>query len=126
MSIILHYNPGWEIIDPIYTLVVCVLVIISTFGLIKDTFRVLIEATPSSIDIKKLRSTLEGIPGVTSVRDLHVWNLADDKPALMCHIQTEDKIVNTLHRAKEICHDFDLKHTTIEVEPTSYTDDHDA
>jgi len=71
-------------------LVIGILVIISTFGLIKDTFRILIDSTPVSIDIKKLRSELENIQGITSVRDLHVWNLADAKPALMCHIQTED------------------------------------
>ena len=58
LSVILFFKDDWKILDPIYTIVVSILVIISTFGLTGDTFKILIEATPSNINIDALKKEL--------------------------------------------------------------------
>jgi cation diffusion facilitator family transporter len=64
LSVVLWKWDHLGILDPIYTLVVSILVIISTFGLTKDTFKILIEAVPENVDMKKLISEIKGIPGL--------------------------------------------------------------
>ena len=71
------------ILDPIYTILVCLLVICSTFGLAGETFRTLIEATPPNINLNKLKNKLYKINDLEEVMDLHVWEMAQGKPALM-------------------------------------------
>lgn len=111
-------------LDPLYTLILSILVIYSTKQLSKDTFNVLIEATPVSIDIKKFRAELLSIEGVTDIHDLHVWPLKEGNPAMMAHIISKSKDhQKQLKQATEISHNFKIMHTCIQFEEESFKND---
>ena len=76
LSVVLFFKNDWNILDPIYTIVVSILVIISTFGLTGATFKILIEATPANINVSALKKELMKIDQLNEVLDLHIWNMA--------------------------------------------------
>ncbi|MGX2959689.1 cation diffusion facilitator family transporter [Peribacillus sp. JNUCC 23] len=110
---------GWGIADPIASIIVAILIIISGWRVTKESFHVLMEGTPSQIDIQKVKNTLQSIPKVENVHDLHIWSITSEVPMLSCHIEfggdgNHDAI---LHQAQKILHDeFGFEHSTIQVE----------
>ena len=84
------YATGWLPIDPILSLVIAGLILISTFGLLRDTLHVLMEGVPPALDLPAIGRALAGVRGVVSVHDLHVWSIASDRAALSAHIELED------------------------------------
>lgn len=77
---------GWTRIDPIASLVIGALILISTFGLVRDTMNILLEATPRNISWREVKSTLEQMPNVAEVHDLHIWNITSGVPLLSAHL----------------------------------------
>jgi cobalt-zinc-cadmium efflux system protein len=84
------YATGWLPIDPILSLVIAVLILISTIGLLRDTLHVLMEGVPAAVELPAIGRALAGLPGVVSVHDLHVWSIAPGRIALSAHIELED------------------------------------
>ena len=112
LSIVLYKWDHLGILDPIYTLVVSILVILSTFGLTKDTFKILIEAVPNDVDLKTVIKSIKGVSGVRQIVDLHVWSMAEGKAALICHIVCSLGSDHTkiLKAVTEVCHDNKIFH----------------
>jgi cobalt-zinc-cadmium efflux system protein len=92
LSVVLWKWDHLGILDPIYTLVVSVLIILSTFGLTKEVFRILVEAVPEEVDIKKLLFELRHIDGVRKIVDFHCWEMAEGKVAMICHLVCDQNI----------------------------------
>ena len=84
------FATGWLPIDPILSLFIAGLILISTVGLLRDTVHVLMEGVPHSHDLHAIGRSLAGVPGVRSVHDLHVWSIAHDRVALSAHIELDD------------------------------------
>jgi cobalt-zinc-cadmium efflux system protein len=84
------YATGWLPIDPILSLVIAGLILVSTLRLLRDTVHVLMEGVPPALDLPAIGRNLAGVPGVISVHDLHVWSIASDRAALSAHIELED------------------------------------
>src|SRR5574344_1224399 len=70
---LLMYFYKWYIADPIISFVIAILVLNSSFGIIKSAFDILMEAVPEDIDISKVMTSIENINGVDNVHDLHIW-----------------------------------------------------
>lgn len=81
---------GWMQIDPLLSMLVAVLILKSTFGVVRDSYHFLMEAVPHHIDYLKVGADLAEIPGVLSVHDLHVWDMSPGEPALIGHLQIKD------------------------------------
>jgi cobalt-zinc-cadmium efflux system protein len=81
---------GWMPIDPILSLAVAALIVRSTWRLLMDSLGVLMERVPSHLDYAAIGRALSGLPGVTSVHDLHVWHLSGDTVALSAHVAIAD------------------------------------
>ena len=81
---------GWMQIDPLLSVLVAVLILKSTFGVLRDSYHFLMEAVPHHIDYLKVGADLAEIPGVLSVHDLHVWDMSPGEPALIGHLQIKD------------------------------------
>ena len=81
---------GWMQIDPLLSMLVAVLILKSTFGVLRDSYHFLMEAVPHHIDYVKVGADLASIPGVLSVHDLHVWDMSPGEPALIGHLQIRD------------------------------------
>ncbi|XP_067009180.1 proton-coupled zinc antiporter SLC30A2 isoform X2 [Anabrus simplex] len=85
-ALVIYYKPTWIIIDPICTFLFSILVLITTFAIIKDTLLVLMEGMPRGIDFSEVLNTLLQIDGVVRVHNLRIWALSLDKTALAAHL----------------------------------------
>jgi cobalt-zinc-cadmium efflux system protein len=110
---------GWGLADPIASVIVGILIVVSGWRVIKESFHILMEGAPAQIDMKKIKDTLCQLPMVKEVHDLHVWTITSGYPVLSCHITIFDYAANDyiLHQSQIILHDqFDIDHSTIQVE----------
>jgi cobalt-zinc-cadmium efflux system protein len=77
---------GWTRADAIASLLVAALMVYSGVGLVRAAGRVFLEAAPHGSDPARIGRSMAGVPGVTEVHDLHVWDLGSGEPALSAHI----------------------------------------
>jgi cobalt-zinc-cadmium efflux system protein len=113
---------GWSIADPIASIIVAVLIIVSGWRVTKDSFHILMEGTPLNMKASKVKDALMAIPEVKDVHDLHIWSITSDFPALSCHIVREPSEDNqvVLEKAKKVLQDeFHIHHTTIQIDEDS-------
>ena len=106
----------WRMIDLIVTGLFSVLMLISSWDLIKESIAILMESSPSGVDPHEIRQDLQGVSGVLEVHDLHVWSVSSGRLALSVHlISVENEGV--LERAHQVlASKHGIKHTTIQVE----------
>ncbi len=109
---------GWTIIDPLVSLLIVVVILIGTWGLLKDSVNLALDAAPRGKDVAAIRSALLALPGVTAVHDLHVWGLSTTDTALTAHLVHDrtdgDALLaeaQTLARVR-----FEIGHTTLQLE----------
>ncbi|AJZ60098.1 cation diffusion facilitator transporter family protein [Paraburkholderia fungorum] len=115
--VILYTN--WTWLDPVMSLLVVAVVIYGTWGLLRDSVRMALDAVPPGVDLQPIRDYLAGQPGVTDVHDLHVWALSTTGNALSAHLvmpaghpgdESIDAIVITLRER------FSMQHATLQVD----------
>jgi cobalt-zinc-cadmium efflux system protein len=117
---------GWQWIDPGISLVIVTVIFIGTWGLLRDSINYAIDAVPKSIDYNGIRKYLMGFDRVNRIHDLHVWPLSTTEVALTVHIVVNDNSLdnNFLRKLQQHLHDhFGIKHTTIQVEPSTSKND---
>lgn len=110
---------GWNWADSVASIIVAFLVIVSGIRVTRDSFHVLMEGTPSNLNTEKIKEKLLTIDGIKGVRDLHIWSISSDFPALSCHIVVEDfnRYEQIMTEVKHILsHAFHIEHTTIQVD----------
>jgi cobalt-zinc-cadmium efflux system protein len=111
---------GWNSADAVISGVVALLILFSSWMLIRDAVDVLLEGAPAHINLTTLKENLVGADGVLSVHDLHVWTLTSGVVAMSCHVVVGENSRNQsdiLCRVKDIVHDrFRIDHTTIQIE----------
>ena len=110
---------GSAIIDPIVGLAIAVLVLASSWRLIKEPFDVLMEAAPAGLDVDELGAAICAQDGVRSVHDLHVWTVTPGFGALSAHVvvaRASDRDL-ALRSLEVMLHErFNLDHTTLQIE----------
>jgi cobalt-zinc-cadmium efflux system protein len=110
---------GWAIADPLASVIVSALILISAFRVTKESFHILMEGAPEQIDGEQVKKVLGKIPMVKEVHDLHIWTITSGYPILSCHLTIADQGVHdeVLSCAQKILHDeFAIEHSTIQVE----------
>ncbi|MCM2676975.1 cation diffusion facilitator family transporter [Shouchella plakortidis] len=123
--LILFFN--WYLADPIASVLVAILVLISGWRVTKDAFHVLMEGKPASVDIVKVKHELLSLEGVKDVHDLHVWSITSDFLSFSCHLVVSDPINRDqlLQEASYILEsNHGLKHVTIQIEGDGYVECH--
>ncbi len=114
---------GWTVLDPLVSLLVVVAIAKGAWPLFKESLDVLLESTPPSISATQVAATIEAIPGVKNVHDLHIWAVEPRLIMMTCHmlVDGDDSAMTNdlLHaiRAK-VTTDFGIKHMTIQMETT--------
>ncbi|NWR54921.1 ZNT3 protein, partial [Bucorvus abyssinicus] len=86
---IIYFKPQYKIADPISTLFFSVFVLGSTFTILRDVFRVLMEGTPRGLEFDTVQEVLLGVSGVKGTHDLHLWALTLSHPAVSVHVAVE-------------------------------------
>ena len=131
ISGILIWAFGWTLADPIISVGIGILILLSTWRLLAKVVHVLLEGTPEHIDVYKLCSKIEEVEGVTLIHDVHVWTIAPSYEALTAHILIDPDYQGDLdalrHRLREIAsHDFGIGHITLQLEKSKKgcTEDH--
>jgi cobalt-zinc-cadmium efflux system protein len=110
---------GWTLVDPLVSVGISVLILTSSWQLVREAVDVLMEAVPPHVDLDRLRASLEAVPGTREVHDLHVWTLTTGHYALSAHAVADadvpsDEIVARM--ASACAEDFHIDHVTIQVE----------
>lgn len=106
--------------DPIVSLGVCLLILWSSARLVRDSFRVLMEAAPAHLDVAAVRRTISDIPGVVDVHDLHVWTITSGFISLSAHLKIARgyDVRGIIHQAHlAVSSRFDILHSTFQPEP---------
>jgi cobalt-zinc-cadmium efflux system protein len=114
---------GYYLADPLISIVVAVLILGSSWMVIRDAVDILLEGTPAHINIVSLREELGRVDGVGSVHDLHVWTLTSGVLAMSCHIVAENDSYNRtdlLARVNGLAKEqFHIDHSTIQIEESN-------
>jgi cobalt-zinc-cadmium efflux system protein len=116
---------GWTWADTAASAAIGLLIIHSSWTLLRETLDILMEAAPAHIDVLEIHRTIAELPGVLAVHDLHVWTITSGMVALSGHVVAVDgaphgeilqRICDRLHQR------FGIEHTTIQVETTDFED----
>ena len=110
---------GLKWIDPALSLAIAGVIVFGTWGLLRDSVNLALDAAPRGIDVAEVRAWLAALPGVEEVHDLHVWAMSTTETALTAHVirPANDDGDNFLHHAcEELAHRFNIGHATLQVE----------
>ncbi len=110
---------GWLWVDPLVAMAIALWVLPRTFSLLREALQILLEGTPRDVDLAALRATMEGVPGVKKVHDLHVWTLTSGVHALSAHAivaggATHEQVLLAL-RAR-VTEEYPISHLTVQLE----------
>jgi cobalt-zinc-cadmium efflux system protein len=119
---------GWLWVDPVASLLISVLIIHSSWSLLRDAVSVLMESAPTSIPVQDVRGCLLAEPGVRGVHCLHVWTITTGLHSVSAHVVVEESSVTTgrLRQLQNaIASQFPVEHITLQLEPeiTAYCDE---
>ena len=110
---------GWAWLDPAMSLIICIVIVSSTWGLLRDSTAMSLSAVPPSINPKAVRDYLEHREGVVQVHDLHIWPMSTTEAALTCHMvipSGHPGDAYLLKVAHDLMEDFGIQHATLQIE----------
>ena len=112
---------GWLYIDPLLSLGIAALIAFGAWGIVRETVNLLMEGTPTEVDLGQVTREITGTERVAGLHDLHVWALSSEETALSVHVvvgecplSDAEHLVSALEQ--RLCSRFDIGHTTIQVE----------
>jgi cobalt-zinc-cadmium efflux system protein len=117
---------GWDYADPIISALIGLLVLGSSWKLLRDSTNVLLEGTPRGIDADDVGRSMAASEGVKEVHDLHIWTITSGFPALAAHVlvgHDEDCHARRRDLEKLLAREYGIEHTTLQVD---HAGDHQA
>jgi len=113
----------WDVpvIDPILSILIAVFILYNVFKNLRESFRIILQGTPSDISIKKIHEAIKDIPKVLDVHDCHIWSMDGEYHILSIHLVIKDDLaLSELEQikleTKERVNKLGISHTTIEFE----------
>ena len=109
---------GWYIVDPLIGIVVGVVILFSSWGLLRDSMTLTLDGVPRGIDPKKVKQTMLDQKGVIGVHHLHIWALSTTENALTAHVVVDDlaEEKEIKHAVKDALSGVGIQHATLELE----------
>jgi cobalt-zinc-cadmium efflux system protein len=110
---------GWPWLDPVISLVITVVIFVGTWGLLRDSVNLAVDAVPRGIVPEEVETYLLNLPGVTTCHDLHIWGMSTTEAALTAHLMMPEGTNNDvfLHQTAHALHEqFGIAHTTLQIE----------
>jgi cobalt-zinc-cadmium efflux system protein len=115
---------GWNWLDPVVSLLIAAVIVVGTWGLFKQSVHLLFDGVPDGVDLHAVQALLEGLPGVASVHDLHVWAMGTSEIAMTAHLVMPEGHADDafLQHATAQLHDrFKIEHATLQVMRVPFT-----
>jgi cobalt-zinc-cadmium efflux system protein len=117
---------GWYMADPLFSILIALLIVWSSWSLIRESTNVLLEGTPAHINLAAVEATILETRGVSAVHDLHIWTITSGREALSAHV-----IHSQTTQAPELLRDlraklqdqFGVDHLTIQMETPDFEDE---
>ncbi|HSJ86838.1 MAG TPA: cation diffusion facilitator family transporter [Anaerolineales bacterium] len=108
-------------LDPLVSVLIGFLILYNAWGILHETVDILLESTPSDLDMKKMVKDITEVDGVLGVHDLHVWSLTQNLRTMSAHILTQDISVSAgaeiQGRINELVyHRYNISHATLQLE----------
>ena len=115
---------GWSIIDPLVSIVIVGVILWGTWGLLRDSVNLALDAAPRGVDVEAIRAAFLALPGVSAVHDLHVWGLSTTDTALTAHlVHDRPDPAALLAEAQSMARArFSIRHTTLQLEARALPD----
>lgn len=115
---------GWLWLDPAISIVILIVILISTWGLLKDSLNLALAAVPVGINVTEIDNYLKNLPNVSEVHDLHIWGMSTTETALTVHLVilepvNQDNLLKQMD--KELKEQFQIDHPTIQIEKGTYS-----
>ncbi|MDF1698496.1 MAG: cation diffusion facilitator family transporter [Saprospiraceae bacterium] len=121
LSGIIIWYTGWNIIDPLISFVIAIIILFLTWSLLKESLSLVIDGVPKNVDMQKVISLLQNHQAIIEHHHLHVWALSSSENAMTVHIQLDDSMPIEEHMdlKKTLKHQLlhqNIQHCTIELE----------
>jgi cobalt-zinc-cadmium efflux system protein len=115
---------GWNWADPVFSVIISLLIIFNAWRLVVDSVNVLLEGTPSHINPAAVAEAIRSVPGVRQVHDLHIWTITSGRYAVTAHVVVHDasesyRVLRELRAL--LASRFDLNHSTIQIEDPTFS-----
>ena len=109
----------WQYADPVVSVLIGLLILASSWGILRDSVQILLEGSPPGLDVDEIGGAMARWPGVTQVHDLHVWTITSGFPALAAHVLVaRDADCHAARRELEamLRERYGLDHTSLQVD----------
>lgn len=113
---------GWNIIDPIIGLVIALIILRSTWDILRESIRLALDGTPEQFDIEDIASRMQSVEGVENVHHIHIWAISTTEYALTAHV-----VISSLNdlpaikaKLKEVLDEAGIRHSTLEFEDAAH------
>lgn len=116
------YFTGITWIDPLISILIMLIVMYSTWGLLKESVRLSVDAVPSAIDTEQIRKEMMKLKGVVNVHHIHIWAMATTKNAITAHLVlektlSEEEIALLKNNLRDKLYHLGIQHCTFETDP---------
>lgn len=119
LALLTVYFTGWSLADPLLSLLICGLILASTFSILRETLHLLLDGVPHELSLPEIGVRLASVDGVISVHDLHIWTFAPGRIAVSAHLLLSDSTRWTavLFSARQtLVREFGIEHITLQPE----------
>ncbi|HZH82796.1 MAG TPA: cation diffusion facilitator family transporter, partial [Phototrophicaceae bacterium] len=116
---------GWYLADPLISFFIGVLILFSSWSLVRDSLSVLMQTVPKGIRLEEVRETIEAVDGVSAVHDLHIWAVTSDIFTLSAHavVMQGGDFHEVLNGIEDTLKErYNIEHVTIQLEIESRED----
>jgi cobalt-zinc-cadmium efflux system protein len=113
---------GWDWADGVAAIAIAGLILISAWGLLRESVEILMESTPKHVDLPELGAAIRKVDGVVDIHDLHVWTLTSGYFALSAHVdvRSDSNVSQVLKALEQLAQEaFNISHTTFQLEPAA-------
>ena len=109
---------GWNVVDPIVSIIIALVILVSTWDLLSGSLRLLIDGTPEGIELDDIQQSMEQVEHVKDVHHMHIWAISTTDNALTAHVVVEqiEHMETTKAQLKELLKEKGIGHSTLEFE----------
>ena len=122
-GVVLMFKP-WYWLDPVLSMLIALFIFKNCWSILKEATRILMNATPSGIDIQRVRDFLEKVPGIVGVHYLHAWNVSSSSIAFSCHVVVPDQRLSEVDQlsnsvCRQLRRQFGIDHPILQFETSA-------